>query len=162
MFRWITHRRRVALAVAAVTVAAAGALGGIALAGSKDVPPADPIPAKILGSDVPVPISPALLRTTNGWVTSDGHDLTAVYAGAAGDDSTVGRFVVVRQDLDAGDQTVDSVDVGKTGAITISAAPQGSAVETSAQVGQITFSSENGSTGSLDLGNNDAVDLNAP
>ena len=164
MLRYIAHRRRVAWVAGALVVAAACALGGIAFAGSasiRDVPPADPIPAKMLSSEVPVPISPVLLDSTNGWVTSDGHDLTAVYAGSAGNDSSTGRFVVVRQDLDAGQQTVDSVDVGKTGPITISSAPLGSSVETSAQGGQLGFSSVSGSTGTLDLGNNDSVDVNA-
>jgi len=116
----------------------------------------------MLGADVPVPISPVLLRTTNGWVTSDGQTLTAVYAGAAGNDSSTGRFVVVRQDLNVGEHTVDSVDVGSTGAITITSAPLGSSVETSAQIGQLQFSSARGWTGSIDLGNNDAVESSAP
>jgi hypothetical protein len=165
MFRRIAHRKRSALIAGALAVAAAGSLGGIAFAGSfstRDVPPADPIPARMLSAEIPVPISPVLLDSTNGWVTSDGHDLTAVYAGAAGNDASVGRFVVVRQDLDAGDQTVDSVDTGKTGAIIISSAPLGSSVETSAQVGQLSFSSSGGSTGTLDLGNSDSVEVNAP
>jgi hypothetical protein len=164
MFSWIPHRSQV-VAVVALGVAAAGALGGVALAGStaqRDVPPADAIPARMLDSEVPVPISPVLLDATNGWLTSDGNDLTAVYAGAAGNDAAIGRFVVVRQDLDAGQQTVDTVDVGKTGAIAISSAPLGSSVESSAQAGQVRFSGAGGSTGTLDLGNNDAVDVNAP
>lgn len=33
---------------------------------------AHPIPARILGSDVPVPVSPSLLRASNGWLVSDG------------------------------------------------------------------------------------------
>jgi len=159
MFGWITHRKRLAV-VAGVALATAGSLGGIALAGSEDPPlPADPIPAKVLGSEVPVPIPPTLLRTTNGWVAGDGHNLTAVYAGAAGHDSIVGRFVVVRQDLDVGEQSVDSVDVGETGAVTITSAPLGAAVETSAQTATIAFSSADGSSGTLDLGNGDTVDL---
>jgi hypothetical protein len=163
MLGWTAHRKRVAWIVAALALAGAGSIGGIAFAGSRDAPPpADPIPARMLDSEVPVPISPVMLDTTNGWVTSDGHDLTAVYAGASGNDSSTGRFVVVRQDLDAGNQTIDTVDVGKTGAIRISSAPLGSSVETSAQSGQIKFSSVGGSTGTLDLGDNDTVDVNAP
>jgi hypothetical protein len=164
--RRIAQRKHVAWVVAVSVVAAAGALGSIALAGSASTsnvpPPADPVPAKMLGSEVPVPISPALLDSTSGWVTSDGHDLTAVYAGAAGNNSNVGRLIVVRQDLDVGEQTVDSVDVGQTGATTISSAPLGPAVETSAQSGLVTFSTTEGSTGTLNLGDNDAVQLNAP
>jgi hypothetical protein len=162
MFDRITRRKRAFIA-AGIAVAVAGALGGIALAGSSDAPPpADPIPARMLGSDVPVPISPAILRTTNGWVTSNGRTLVAVYAGAAGDGSGTGRLVIVRQNLDSGSQTVDSVDLGNTGAVSIVNAPLGSAVETSAQKGKLRFSGSQGSTGSIDLGNNDAVSVNAP
>lgn len=164
MFRWITSRKRVALAAVGLAVAGAGALGGIALAGSTSdpVPPADPVPARMLGPGIAPPISPALLRTTNGWVTSDGKNLTAVYAGAAGNDASIGRFVVIRQDLDTGDQTQDSVGVGKTGAVTISSAPLGSAVETSGQAARLSFTSTHAWTGTIDLGANDALDVNAP
>ena len=160
MFGWMTHRKRLAVASSGLAFATAGSLGGIALAGSKDAPvPADPIPARMLGADVPVPISPTLLQTTNGWVAGDGHNLTAVYAGSAGKDSTMGRIVVVRQDLDVGEQSVDSVDVGETGAVTITSAPLGTAVETSAQTAKIAFSSADGSRGTLDLGSDDTLDL---
>ncbi len=165
MFGWITHRKRIVWLAAGLALSGGSMLGGVALAGSSsraDIPPADPIPAKMLGADMPVPISPVLLRPTNAWVTSDGQTVTAVYAGAAGNDSSTGRFVVVRQDLDAGAQTVDSVDTGKTGPISIVNAPLGSSVETSAQQGQLHFSSSQGWTGSIDLGNNDAVESSAP
>jgi sarcosine oxidase gamma subunit len=91
----------------------------------------------MLGPDVPVPVSPSLLRVRNGWLVSDGRTLVAVYAGAAGDDSSVGRVVVLRQDLVAGRQTVRTLDTGPTGALAITAAPLGSSVETSAQTGSI-------------------------
>jgi hypothetical protein len=77
------------------------------------------IPARLLGPDVPVPVSPALLRARNGWLVSDGRTLVAVYAGAAGSDPALGRVVIVRQDLVAGAQTVETVDAGPTGALTI-------------------------------------------
>jgi hypothetical protein len=77
------------------------------------------IPARLLGPDVPVPVSPALLRPRNGWLVSDGRTLVAVYAGAAGSDPALGRVVIVRQDLVAGRQTVETVDAGPTGALTI-------------------------------------------
>ena len=97
-----------------------------------------PIPARMLGSDVPVPVAPSLLRVRNGWLVSDGRTLVAVYAGAAGDDPSVGRLVVVRQDLAAGRQTVRTIDAGATGALTIAVAPLGSSVETSAQTDPFT------------------------
>jgi hypothetical protein len=106
----------------------------------------------MLGSDVPVPVAPSLLRVRNGWLVSDGRTLVAVYAGAAGDDPSVGLLVVVRQDLAAGRQTVSTVDAGATGALTIVAAPLGSAVETSAQTGSIGVRTAAGRGFRLDLG----------
>ena len=77
------------------------------------------IPARVLDADAPVPVSPSLLRARNGWLVSDGKTLVAVYAGAAGADPAVGRVVVVRQDLVAGKQTIETLDAGPTGALTI-------------------------------------------
>jgi hypothetical protein len=111
-----------------------------------------PIPARMLGSEAPVPIPPSVLRVRNGWLVSDGRTLVAVYAGAAGDDRSVGRVVVVRQDLVAGRQTVRTIDAGATGALTIAAAPLGSSVETSAQTGSIRLRTAGGRALSLDLG----------
>ena len=111
-----------------------------------------PIPARMLGSDVPVPIPPSVLRVRNGWLVSDGRTLVAVYAGAAGKDPSVGRLVIVRQDLAAGRQTVRTLDAGRTGALTITAAPLGSAVETSAQRGSLRVRTTGGRALRLDLG----------
>jgi hypothetical protein len=111
----------------------------------------NPIPARMLGSDMPVPVSPSLLRVRNGWLVSDGRTLVAVYAGAAGDDPTVGRLVVIRQDLAAGRQTIRTVDAGATGALTIAAAPLGSSVETSAQTGSVRLQTAGGRVLRLDL-----------
>jgi hypothetical protein len=114
-----------------------------------------PIPGQLLGSDVPVPISPAILREQNGWLVSDGSALVAVYAGAAGDDASVGRIVIVRQDLVAGTQSLRIVDAGPTGALTIAEAPLGSSVETSAQTGIVSLRSGNGQSLTLDLGSDE-------
>lgn len=111
-----------------------------------------PIPGRMLGSDVPVPIPPSVLRVRNGWLVSDGRTLVAVYAGAAGNTPSVGRLVIVRQDLAAGRQTVRTLDAGPTGALTITAAPLGSAVETSAQTGSIGVRTAGGRALRLDLG----------
>lgn len=111
-----------------------------------------PIPARMLGPDVPVPISPSLLQERSGWLVSDGRTLVAVYAGAAGDDSSAGRVVIVRQNLGSGTQTVQVVDAGATGALTIGAAPLGSSVETSAQTGRIRLRTADGRGLVLDLG----------
>jgi hypothetical protein len=130
---------------------AAGA--GIAAAASSSAPPqkTHPIPARMLGSGVPVPISPALLHVRNGWLVSDGRTLVAVYAGADGEDPSVGRLVIVRQDLRAGSQTVRTIDAGPTGALTIAAAPLGSLVERSAQTGAIRLRTGGGRVLILDL-----------
>jgi len=111
----------------------------------------DRIPAKLLGADVPVPISPTILRTTNGWLVSDGATLVAVYAGAAGDDPTQGRLVIVRQNLRAGIQTQDVVNTGNTGALTIDDAPLGAGVETAAQRGAIGLRGAHGAVRMLHL-----------
>jgi hypothetical protein len=106
----------------------------------------------MLGSGVPVPIPPSVLRVRNGWLVSDGRTLVAVYAGAAGNDSSVGRLVIVRQDLVAGRQIVRTLDAGPTGALTITAAPLGSAVETSGQTATLLVGTPGGRTLRLDLG----------
>ena len=111
-----------------------------------------PIPARVLGLDVPVPVAPSLLQPENGWIVSNGKTLVAVYSGAAGSDRSVGRVVIVRQDLVAGKQTVRILDVRSTGALTIARAPVGSFVETSAQSGTIRLRSADGRRFVLDLG----------
>jgi len=110
-----------------------------------------PIPARMLGPDVPVPIPPSVLQMRNGWLVSDGSALVAVYAGVAGDDPSAGRLVIVRQDLIAGTQTVRTLDAGPTGALAIDAAPLGSSVETSAQTGSIRVRTSAGGALRLDL-----------
>lgn len=111
-----------------------------------------PISAQMLGHDVPIPVAPALLRPRNGWLVSDGRSLVAVYSGAAGSDRSVGRVVIVRQDLLVGRQTVRILDVPSTGALTITRAPVGSSVETSAQRGSIRLRTASGRQFVLDLG----------
>jgi hypothetical protein len=133
---------------------------GIAAVAGRPAPPEEaaalqrrhPIPARMLGPGVPVPISPALLRVRNAWLVSDGRTLVAVYAGADGEDPSVGRLVIVRQDLRAGSQSVRTIDAGPTGALTIAAAPLGSSVESSAQTGTLHVRTARGRVLSLDLG----------
>jgi hypothetical protein len=91
------------------------------------------IPAHILAADTPIPLSPALIRTTNAWLVSDGRTLVAAYAGEAGEDSAVGRFAIVRQNLLFGIQTCQLIDLGRIGAVRITQAPTGAEVETFAQ-----------------------------
>jgi len=115
----------------------------------------DPIPAGVLGANVPVPISASILTETNGWLVSNGYNLVAVYAGSAGTDPTQGRVVIVRQDLRAGKQNVQIVDAGATGSLTIAAdAPTGAAVETTALTGTLNLVTSHGSPIKLDLSTN--------
>jgi len=83
------------------------------------------------------PSRPRSCRRATAGSWSNGRTLVAVYAGAAGGDPAVGRVVIVRQDLVAAKQTVRIVDAGPTGALTITAAPLGGSVETSAQTGAV-------------------------
>lgn len=113
----------------------------------------DPIPAKILDASVPVPIPSSIITATNGWLVSNGYNLVAVYAGSAAGDPTQGRVVIVRQDLRAGKQTVQIVDAGATGALTVAAnAPTGAAVETTALTGALTLETSRGAAIKLNLG----------
>jgi hypothetical protein len=111
----------------------------------------DRIPAQMLAADAPVPISPQVLQPTNAWLVSDGATLVAVYAGAAANKPSDGRFVIVRQNFAIGRQTEDTVDVAGAGLLKITSAPQGAGVETSAQRGKIRFRGSNGRAGVLDL-----------
>jgi hypothetical protein len=113
----------------------------------------DSIPAHILSPDVPPPLSPILVRNPTGWLVSNGRTLVAVYVGEAGEDSAFGRIGIIRQNLVFGIQTRDIVDTGRTGALQIAKAPEGAAVETSAQTGDIRLSSASGATGVLHLAN---------
>jgi hypothetical protein len=111
-----------------------------------------PIPGRMLGPGVPVPIAPSILRARNGWLVSNGRTLVAVYAGAAGNDPSLGRVVIVRQNLVAGKQTVRVIDAGSTGGLTIASAPLGKAVETSAQTGTLRLRTAGDRLLTVDLG----------
>ncbi|HEY2354879.1 MAG TPA: hypothetical protein VGH79_08295 [Gaiellaceae bacterium] len=194
--RTLTYGRKAKLLTALVVLGLAGAVSGLAAAGSSSVStpllgsnvtvPADkaaamanrmpsgpndatasagsaaaaaftpePVPAKILDSDVPVPIPASVISETNGWLVSNGYNLVAVYAGSKGDDPTQGRVVIVRQDLRAAEQTVQIVDAGATGPLTVAAnAPTGAAVETSAQTGALMLNTGRGGTVKLNLNTN--------
>jgi hypothetical protein len=109
------------------------------------------IPAHMLEKDTPIPFGPGLAQVSNAWLVSDGKTLVAVYAGAAGNDPQNGRFVIIRQNWVSGQQTQDVVDVAKAGMLTISSAPMGTSVETSAQHGDIEFTDAAGDRGVLNL-----------
>jgi hypothetical protein len=107
------------------------------------------------GESVGGPIQPAeLWPVTNSWRVSDHKTFTAVYAGANPDHHDTGRFVVFRQDFVHVKQTAQDVDVHGSGPVTITSAPAGHDVGTSAQkTGEIQFRGANGVTGTLHLSN---------
>lgn len=109
-----------------------------------------PVPAVMLDASSP-PISPSLVRVKNGWMVSNGKHLVAVYAGEAGDNPSNGRFVIIRQNLEAGTQDQKVVTVKGTGAITITTAPLGPAVVSTAQHAQLGYRGASGARGRLDL-----------
>lgn len=130
-------------------------LASVATTDSNTAPVAAPgsaarpaIPARMLGPSAPIPIPPALVRVRNGWLRSDGRTLVAVYAGAAGNDPSVGRLVIVRQDLGSGRQSVRIVGAGATGPLAIEAAPAGR----SAGPGGLRIRAAGGGVFRLDLG----------
>jgi hypothetical protein len=148
--------RNVIIAILALLVV--GASSGVAAAfshASKFRPPAvlDRIPAHMLPASTPIPISPEIIKVSNAWLLSDGVTLVAVYAGTAGNDPSMGRFVLVRQNTTTGRQTIDAVNVVDSGALSIVKAPTGAAVETSAQRAHLLFRSAHGISGALDLAN---------
>lgn len=113
----------------------------------------DTIPAHMLPSDCPVPLPPSVIQVENDWLVSDGNTLVAVYAGADGQDATKGRVVIIRQDLQKGSQTQDILDVPGSGSLSIVDAPAGTSVETSAQTGSLQFRGNDGTTTTINLGN---------
>jgi hypothetical protein len=108
------------------------------------------------------PIQPAeLWPVTNSWRVSDHKTFTAVYAGANPSDHDTGRLVVFRQDYVHVKQTAHDVDVKGSGPVTITNAPTGHDVGTSAQQnGEIQFRGANGTTGTLHL-SNDTVSVSS-
>lgn len=113
----------------------------------------DAFPAAPIEDGVPIPISPALLDYRSGWMVGNGVTLVAVYAGAAADDATTGRFVIVRQNQAQGTQTQNVVDVPGAGALALVDTPHGDTVETSAQRADLRFSGARGRSGVLHLAN---------
>ena len=127
-------------------------VGGPESTTSAPVPTAriKPIPATLLNGAF-VPISPSLIRVSNSWMVSNGRTLVAVYAGTAGEQAASGRFVILRQDLEKGTQTEKVVTLPATGEVTITHAPVGAAVESSAQRGRLGYRGASGAVGDLDL-----------
>ena len=114
--------------------------------------PAAPIRPHILPPGTPPPLHFELVNVENAWLVSDGYSLVAVYAGTAGNDASIGRFAVIRQNLMFGVQfTPDLISIPNAGALKITGGPNGRGHETSAQRGRLTFTSARGTKGVLDL-----------
>ena len=111
------------------------------------------IPAKMLGPDPQTPFSTNVMSPVrNGWVVSDHRRFTAVYAGASGSDRSTGALAIFRQNFIQVTQKLKVVKVAGAGAVKLTRAPLGKAVETSAQRhGNLRFTSRRGITGTLHL-----------
>lgn len=113
------------------------------------------IPAQMLGprsaTDIP---SAAFWPVRSGWVVGDCRRITWVWAGGAGDSvkhyRTTGRLIIKREGFPR-DRDYVFVDVPDSGPLKIVDAPLGPDVVTSAQSGQLPFTSKKGITGTLDL-----------
>lgn len=153
--------RQRALAVAgsiAVAGIGVGIVATVASASTSTKPAAvlDRIPAHMLPSGTPVPLPPGIIRVSNDWLVSNGTTLVAVYAGTDGSNPANGRFAIVRQNAQTGQQTVRFVNVPGVHAISIVSAPTGAAAETSAQRGDLEFRTADGGMGKLHLGSDSA------
>ena len=115
--------------------------------------PITPARARLINNKSEIPVSPGMLTFTNGWFVNNGKTLVAIYAGAAGNNPSDGRLVILRQNELLGTQTLRIVNVSGAGALTIVSAPLGASVETTAQKAAISFRASTGARGTLNLGN---------
>lgn len=111
----------------------------------------DPHPQGFASSD--------LLHPVNAWRTSSHQRFTEVDAGVLARDSSIGAFFIFRHQFVHASQRVDLVKVIGSGPLRITHAPQGAAVEASAQRnGKLSFVGARGVRGTLDL-SDDTVTL---
>jgi hypothetical protein len=122
------------------------------------------MPAEMLGprsaTDTP---SGVLWPVRNGWVAGDCRRVTWVWAGGGGLDAnryrSQGKLVIRRSGGNLSSlRSYVTVDVRDSGPLKIVNAPLGPDVVTSAQSGQLPFTSRRGITGALDL-STDSVTL---
>src|SRR5579871_4267673 len=162
-------RRRMRLVLAAAAMAVFLLAAGVAIAAGTGVRipglgflffEPHPIPAQMLGPDFQVPVGLSVLPPTNGWQDSDGYTIVNVYAGAAGNPTgsstptNQGRVMIVRTYQETGKQSITYVDAGPTGALTITNAPLGAAVEKSAVTGDLDLHAADGESLVLHLSTN--------
>lgn len=119
--------------------------------------PGPKFPAAIASGNDTQPLNSSVILT-NSWGTADGKTAVTVDAGASQADPSNGILMILRQQA-GGQQSVEILTVPGSGAVRISSAPLGVSVETSAQTGNISFSTASGATGILHLGN-DTVTMN--
>lgn len=130
-------------------------------------PPFPPLqhiePARMLDQQACEFISPEVFVPTNGWRVGNRIRSTIVCAGAAGvDDESTGRFVLLRINDRWGTQRLTHIDVPDAGTLTITEAPLGREVVTSAQRrGLLHFTGERGVSGTLRL-SDDSVIFDSP
>lgn len=113
-------------------------------------------PAEMLGprsaTDTPTTV---LWPVRNGWVAGDCRRITFVWAGGGGvddEDRSIGKFVIRRQGHWPSARIHGAaIVVPDSGPLKIVNAPLGQEVVTSAQRGQLPFTSKRGITGTLDL-----------
>lgn len=117
-------------------------------------------PGTILQNPEAVVSDEVMLPIVNGWTAQDHHGVTQVDAGRAADSKMTGLFAIYRERISPFDITTDVVRVPGSGAVTITRAPLGRNVVTSAQRhGNIEFRGASGVTGTLHL-KDDSVTLN--
>lgn len=123
----------------------------------KNIEPADMVSREGCEFVSPEEFSPV----TGGWHVADRRQTTTVCAGAAGTEGrSIGRFLILRTEVTQAQQHLDQVDVQGTGPLTITQAPLGAKVVTSAQRdGTLEFKGSSGVTGELHLAD-DTVTLN--
>jgi hypothetical protein len=111
----------------------------------------DVIAPRFLTDSDPPPVNSDVISIENGMVVSDGYTLVVVYAGNPKNDASIGRLVVIRQNLLFGIaySPPDVIDVGKVGRLKIRTLPKGGA--RSAQRAEVGFVAKDGTHGVLDL-----------
>jgi hypothetical protein len=109
-------------------------------------------PAQMLGPGSATTITiNELYPVRSGWAAGACFGITWVWAGAGGEQPSTGRLVIARSGRWPHARVHVDVDVPQSGALKITDAPLGPEAATSAQRGELEFTSKRGTTGTLDL-----------
>jgi hypothetical protein len=119
-------------------------------------PPGGPVPkgkpAHLMYGDTCALSTELIWPTRTEWEVESRRRLTDICAGADPDESSTGRFAILRQNFIWETQSLNVVDVPHSGTVKITHAPEGKRVEASAQKdGRLRFTSRHGVTGTLRL-----------